>query len=216
MKLDAGAGYSDYLWQDGSEEQMMDVVHSGTYWVRLTDQSGCVNTDTVNVGSSKPPEAFLPNDTTICSGEILDLSPLQPFKTYKWSTGEYGNSIQVANAGKYSLEVVDKNGCTGNDSIRVKTKTCQTEIFFPNAFTPNKDGLNDNFKPLIVARPVSYQFTIYNRWGQLIFRTSEPNKGWDGMLGNSEQEPGAYVWKCAYQFSGGKKKVTTGTVLLLR
>jgi gliding motility-associated-like protein len=216
MKLDAGAGYSDYLWQDGSEERMMDIDHSGTYWVRLTEQSGCVNTDTVNVGSSKLPEAFLPNDTTICSGEILDLSPLQPFKTYKWSTGEYGNSIQVSNAGNYSLQVVDKNGCTGNDSIQVKTKSCPTEIFFPNAFTPNKDGLNDHFKPLIVARPVSYQFTIYNRWGQLIFRTSEPNKGWDGMLGNAEQEPGAYVWKCAYQFSGGKKKVATGTVLLLR
>ena len=216
MELDAGTGYTDYLWQDGSEKQMLDVTDSGTYWVMLTDQSGCINTDTVNVGSVKLPGAFLPPDTTICKGEILDLSSLQSFETYKWSTGEYSNSIQIGNAGNYALQVVDKNGCTGYDSIRVKTKSCPMEIFFPNAFTPNKDGLNDNFKPVIIARPVSYQFMIYNRWGQLIFKTSDPKKGWDGMFGNTEQETGAYIWKCAYQFSGGQKNVISGTVLLLR
>lgn len=216
MKLDAGTGYFNYLWQDGSEKQILEIADSGTYWVSFTDQSGCTSTDTVRVGSGKLPGAFLPPDTTICMGEFLDLRPLQSFETYRWSTGENSNSIQIENAANYTLQVVDKNGCAGNDTISVKTKSCPVKIFFPNAFTPNEDGLNDNFKPVILASPIFYQFMIYNRWGQMIFKTSDPSKGWDGSIGNIKQESGAYVWKCTYQFSGGKKNVISGTVVLLR
>ncbi len=217
MKLDAGTGYISYLWQDGSVMQTMDVADSGTYWVNVTDPNGCSDTDTVRVGSIEPlPASFLPADTTICIGDILDIRPVRPFEMYKWSTGGVGNSLQIGEAGKYSLYVVDKYGCAGNDSIQIKTKSCPMEIFFPNAFTPNKDGLNDIFKPVIIATPVIYQFKIYNRFGQLIFKTSDPGKGWDGMIGNAAQETGAYVWMCTYQFSGGKKNVVSGTVILMR
>ncbi|HXB29511.1 MAG TPA: gliding motility-associated C-terminal domain-containing protein [Puia sp.] len=217
MKLDAGTGYISYLWQDGSVIQTMDVADSGTYWVNVTDPNGCSDTDTIRVGSIEPlPASFLPADTTICIGDIVDIRPVRPFEMYKWSTGGVGNSLQIGEAGKYSLYVVDKYGCAGNDSIQIKTKSCPMEIFFPNAFTPNKDGLNDIFKPVIIATPVIYQFKIYNRFGQLIFKTSDPGKGWDGMIGNAAQETGAYVWMCTYQFSGGKKNVVSGTVILMR
>jgi gliding motility-associated-like protein len=217
LKLDAGTGYTNYLWQDGSNEQTMDVIDSGMYWVRLTDQNGCVNTDSVRIGSiKKPPALFLPPDTTICTGDILNLRPVRNFEKYKWSTGETGNSIQIEYSGNYTLQVVDIYGCAGSDSILVETKSCPKEIFFPNAFTPNKDGLNDNFKPVTIASPVIYLFKIYNRFGQLIFKTNDPGKGWDGTVGNIDQESGAYVWMCTYQFTGGKKNVASGTVLLLR
>ncbi len=217
MKLDAGTGYASYLWQDGSVGQTMDVVDSGTFWVSVTDQNGCADTDTVRVGSIEQlPESFLPADTTICIGDILDIRTARPFEIYKWSTGGVGNSLQIGEAGNYTLQVVDKYGCAGNDSIIVKTKSCPMEIFFPNAFTPNKDGLNDSFKPVIIATPVIYQFRIYNRFGQQIFKTSDPRQGWDGTVGNTAQETGAYVWMCTYQFSGGKKNVISGTVILMR
>ncbi len=217
MKLDAGTGYTSYLWQDGSVGQTMDVVDSGTFWVSVTDQNGCTDIDTVRVGSVEPlPASFLPADTTICIGDILDIRPLRPFEMYKWSTGGVGNSLQIGEAGNYTLQVVDRYGCEGKDSIMVKTKSCPMEIFFPNAFSPNKDGINDIFKPVIISTPVIYQFSIYNRFGQLIFKTSDPGEGWDGMAGNTAQETGAYVWICKYQFSGGKKNVVSGTVILIR
>jgi gliding motility-associated-like protein len=217
LKLDAGKGYMAYLWQDGSDKQSFDVIDSGTYWVRLTDASGCINTDSVKVGSVKPlPIPILPPDTIICSGEILDLKPIQSFETYRWSTGETGNSIQIRDPGKYTLQGIDKYGCVSYDTILVKSKSCPLQIFFPNAFTPNKDGRDDTFKPVTFARPVLYRFSIYNRWGQLVFESKDPGTGWDGRMGSAEQESGTYIWICTYQFEGGKKSVVKGTVLLLR
>ncbi len=217
MKLDAGTGYTNYLWQDGTDKQSIDVSDSGTYWVRLTDKNGCVNTDTTSIAAIEPlPSSFLPGDTVICTGENLLLQSVRSFVTYLWSTGETSNSIQIKEPGRYTLQVVDKYGCSGGDTLLLKTKSCPLEIFFPNAFTPNKDGRNDFFKPIVIARPILYQFSIYNRWGQLVFKSSDPKKGWDGQIGNAEQEPGAYAWICTYQFSGGRKNIARGTVLLLR
>jgi gliding motility-associated-like protein len=217
MKLDAGNGYLNYLWQDGSTGQSINVSKSGTYSVLLTDKSGCVRGDTTVIGSLKPlPVSFLPSDTTFCTGEILNLQPIRSFVSYIWNTGVSDSSIQIKNPGIYSLKVTDKFGCSGEDTIEVKSKSCPLEIFFPNAFTPNKDGRNDLFKPVIIATPVVYQFRIFNRWGQVIFETSDPGRGWDGNIGNSRQDSGVYIWICTYQFTGRKKNVAHGTVLLLR
>ncbi|HTB24242.1 MAG TPA: gliding motility-associated C-terminal domain-containing protein [Puia sp.] len=217
LKLDAGSGYTNYLWQDGTNKQSIEVVDSGTYWVRITDEEGCINTDTAIISSIEAlPFSFLPHDTVICTGENLILQPVRSYESYSWSTGETGNSIQIKDQGKYTLQVIDKYGCSGTDTIMVKTKSCPLEIFFPNAFSPNKDGLNDTYKPITIASPVVYEFRIYNRWGQLVFETSDPKKGWDGMVGNVAQETDSYVWMCTYQFSGGKKNVISGTVILMR
>jgi len=217
MKLDAGGGYTNYLWQDGSNKQSIEVADSGTYWVRLTDKEGCINTDTAVISSIEAlPYSFLPHDTLICAGENLILQPVRSYESYAWSTGETGNSIQIKDQGKYTLQVVDKYGCSGSDTALVKTKSCPIEIFFPNAFTPNKDGRNDTYKPITIANPIVYKFRIYNRWGQLVFETSDPKKGWDGMVGNAAQETGAYVWFCTYQFQGRMINSGKGSFLLLR
>jgi gliding motility-associated-like protein len=217
MKLDAGSGYTNYLWQDGSNKQSIDVADSGTYWVRLTDKEGCINTDTAVISSIEAlPFSFLPRDTVICAGENLILQPVHSYESYAWSTGETGNSIQIKDQGKYTLQVVDKYGCSGTDTILVKTKSCPIEIFFPNAFTPNKDGRNDTFRPITIANPILYEFKIYNRWGQLVFETSDPKKGWDGTIGNAAQDSGSYVWFCTYQFQGKMINSGKGSFLLLR
>jgi gliding motility-associated-like protein len=217
MKLDAGTGYSSYFWQDGTDKESIVVADSGTYWVRLTGKNGCISTDTTFIGSVKPlPFSFLPSDTVICASEFLELKPVLPYKSYLWNTGETASSIQVKDAGIYTLHVVDQYGCEGNDSIRVETKKCPLGIYFPNAFTPNNDGLNDIFKPIILGRPAVYHLIIYNRWGQKIFETSDPGQGWDGKIKNKEQESGTYIWTCTYQFETEEKNIGKGSFLLLR
>jgi gliding motility-associated-like protein len=104
----------------------------------------------------------------------------------------------------------------GTDSIRVETKKCPFGIFFPNAFTPNQDGLNDIFKPVITGRPSVYKLVIYNRWGQQVFETTDPGAGWNGRIENSEQETGTYIWTCIYQFNTQEKMIKKGSVILLR
>ncbi|HEY8733980.1 MAG TPA: gliding motility-associated C-terminal domain-containing protein, partial [Puia sp.] len=189
----------------------------GEYHVKLTSKNGCVRTDTVLIGSVKPlPSFFLPPDTVICAGEVLLLHPGPSYKSYYWSNGETGDSILVNDAGVYSLQVTDGFGCTGNDTIRVETKKCPYGIYFPNAFTPNKDGRNDVFRPVILGHPLVYHFDIYNRWGQQVFETTDPKNGWDGMLKRKDQESEAFIWVCIFQFAGEKKTVKKGSFLLLR
>ena len=104
----------------------------------------------------------------------------------------------------------------GKDSVVVKIKDCMEGFFVPSAFTPNNDGKNDIFRPLIFGNVKQYQFTIYNRWGQIVFRTKEIGKGWDGNLGGVLQDPNVFTWTCTYQLEGEGKKSEKGLVTLIR
>lgn len=92
-------------------------------------------------------------------------------------------------------------------------------INIPNAFTPNSDGLNDEFG--IVSSTIFEEFNmqIYNRWGQLIYETTDQTKKWDGTYNGSKVEIGAYIWKIAYNLKTtgpfNKKEIETGTVMLI-
>lgn len=217
LVLNAGNGYSSYQWQDGSTGQSISVSIPGIYWVRLTAPNGCISTDTTTIKDIAPlPAHFLTADTIICSDASFLLQPLQSYSSYLWSTGEINSSIQIKNQGVYTLQVVDRNGCTGRDTIRVTTKKCPYSIYFPNAFTPNKDGHNDLFKPVITGNPVIYHFSIYNRWGQRVFSTTDPKKGWDGRIAHRDQESSAYIWICVYQFGEEKENSSKGSFILIR
>jgi len=215
LVLDAGAGYSSYLWQDGSDRQTISVSTPGTYWVTVTGPVGCISTDTSTIDSIAPlPANFLPGDTVICAYASILVQALQSYSSYLWNTGETASSIQVKIPGMYTLQVVDKYGCKGEDTIRVATKDCPYGIYFPNAFTPN-NAHNDVFRPVVIGYPVVYHFSIYNRWGQRLFDTADPNKGWDGRIGGHDMDTGTYVWICTYQFPGDKNYDRKGNFTLI-
>lgn len=93
-------------------------------------------------------------------------------------------------------------------------------FFIPNAFSPNNDGDNDFFKPVSPSHE-KYQFEVFNRWGELMFSTKDPNLGWDGKFASQLAEPGVYVWRVSYHESEdeelpSKEKQIHGTVNLLR
>jgi gliding motility-associated-like protein len=69
---------------------------------------------------------------------------------------------------------------------------------------------------MVFGRLRSYQFTIFNRFGQIIFHTSDINKGWDGTISGNIQNMETYVWVCTYQFDQGKAVVKKGSVTLVR
>lgn len=88
-------------------------------------------------------------------------------------------------------------------------------IYIPNAFTPNGDGNNDRFKP-VVFNVYSYQLLIYNRWGELIFSTTDDKMEWDGDYKNSPSPQGTYIYSLIYRDYKGKEYKTRGTINLLR
>jgi gliding motility-associated-like protein len=110
-----------------------------------------------------------------------------------------------------------ENGCVSlPDSIIVIMQ--ESELIIPNAFTPNDDGLNDEFNILNPIFFPVFSFRIFNRWGQEVFATSDVLKGWDGTYDSINQEIGMYVWMIIYEKANepGKQYILRGTVTLLR
>lgn len=215
--LDAGAGFANYTWNTGSSAQTITVNDIGIYSVTITDYNGCKAADSTAITTRYPrPSGFLGTDTAVCVYWGLQLQPSSAFDHYTWNTGSTASSITVRQTGVYWLQVKDSNGCTGKDSIQVDPGDCGKGFFMPTGFTPNKDGKNDLLKPILLGDVVQYRFWIYNRWGQLIFETTDPAKGWDGLYKGQPQATGIFVWMCVYQFDGEPVKTEKGTVVLIR
>jgi gliding motility-associated-like protein len=214
--LNAG-NFSSYLWNDGSSSGSKVVRDTGSYRLIVTDAHGCSGSDSVHISSIVAlPSAFLPSDTSICAYSKINVSSRIVYQRYLWSTSSTAASITVSTPGTYWLEVEDANNCTGRDSTIISPKECMAGIYVPTAFTPNKDGRNDVFRPLLYGNVKKYVFSIYNRWGQLVFQSNELQKGWDGKLAGQEQRTDVYVWICNYQLEGEPVKLEKGSVTLIR
>lgn len=216
--LNAG-NFSTYAWNTGSTQPAIQVSHTGIYSVSVTDIHQCRGEGTINISTQiDPPAAFLPADTSICSYGKALLQPSKTYPTYNWSNGASTASITVSAAGTYWLEVKDKYHCSGRDSIVLKEKDCMLGFYIPNAFSPGHDGRNDIFRPLIFGNVLNYEFRIYNRFGQLVFSTSELKKGWDGTVNGSPaaQSTTVFVWTCRYQIENQAADFRKGSFLLIR
>jgi gliding motility-associated-like protein len=103
----------------------------------------------------------------------------------------------------------------GKDTIVINDKKCPEGIYIPSAFTPGSAG-NNTFKPLIHGSVQLYEFTVFNRYGQVVFISASPGKGWDGYYKGQRQNEGVFIWTCRYQFAGKQLYMQKGTVILLR
>ncbi len=117
--LDAGAGFSSYLWNDGSTGQTLNVTQAGTYWVQVTNAAGCSATQEINVSFYPAIELNLGNDTILCAGETLLLTAPPGMDSYLWQDGSTGQNLEVAESGEYWVNVVSATGCTASDTIEV-------------------------------------------------------------------------------------------------
>jgi gliding motility-associated-like protein len=156
------------------------------------------------------------NDTTLCITQQLLLDATYPLSTYLWQDGSVLPQYTVSQAGVYLVDVTNVCGDT-KDSISVAYENCACKFYVPSAFTPNKDGKNDVFLPKYQCLYSNYQLKIYNRWGQLIFVSTNASVGWDGGFNGQQQPAGVYVWELAYKDNlTGKDMRKNGTIVLMR
>ena len=215
--LDAGAGYVSYLWNDGSVTQTISVKTTGTYSVKVVDQNGCEGSATTNILRIQAlPTNFLFPDTAICNYGKITLELLRPYDSYLWNNGSTQPAITVNQPGTYWLTVRDNENCSATDTVYVRPKDCLSGLYVPTAFTPNGDGKNDIFRPMLFGDVERFHFAIYNRWGTLIFQTRTHGQGWDGYYANKLQDNQVYAWICTYQLAGQPQRVEKGTVLLVK
>lgn len=138
----------------------------------------------------------------------------------KWVSYENNPTYTFPDTGMYSIYLIafHENGCTDTAAALIDVMPLVT-LVMPNAFTPNNDGLNDDFKGYGFLEAVSdYKFTIWNRWGELIFETGDPDIGWNGSHNNDGQDvpAGVYVYQVEYLAPRGENKKLRGHVTLVR
>lgn len=90
------------------------------------------------------------------------------------------------------------------------------ELLIPNAFTPNNDGQNDIFKIVNISTQKLIDFKIFNRWGTVLFRTTDGRTGWDGSYKNQPQPFGVYGYVIRIAYEDGYVETYKGTVTLIR
>jgi len=125
-------------------------------------------------------------------------------------------SSMVDDAITYFVRATNSIGCYGEDAITVRVFKTGPDIFVPSAFTPNGDGHNDVMRPVLVGIKQLNFFRIYNRWGQLIFQTTENEKGWDGKIGGQDQTTNNFVYFVQAVDYTGRVITKKGTFTLIR
>lgn len=213
--LDATYGSnSRYLWNTGDSTSTYLATAAGMYAVTVTSEHGCVGVDSVLLTYHPKPVVMLGADTVVCEETPLLLTSWAiNADSIRWSDGGYGSSLSVRAGGQYVATGINKCG-TGADTINVQQIFC--EIWLPNAFTPNGDGLNDVFRVLgNIGRLQGVTLSLYNRWGEQVYTSHDPYKGWDGFYKGIPAQMGTYVYLLEYSLDGNPYK-QTGNFHLLR
>jgi gliding motility-associated-like protein len=212
-----------FRWSTGSTAPILSINTPGDYSLTIVDSLGCESSATVRVSARDSAQVALPADTTWCpSWGLLELRPDAPnARRFFWSTRELTPAILAADTGMYWVRVVDEAGCVGTDSIRLSCPPhgasidllpAAGDLFIPNAFSPNGDGLNETFQ-LLCARCVYLELSIYDRWGRLVFQSHDLKDAWDGR----HMPEGVYAYRVRYRLAGeGNDREGRGVVSVVR
>lgn len=192
LKLSAQDGFDKYAWSTGTTGKSIVIKEQGRYWVRVL-KDYCDAFDTVNV-SYLDGRLYLPEDTTLCNGEIIQLEVASiDGSEYRWQDGAGGNKYTVEKGGYYWVNATNQCGSFG-DTVWVEYEECNCKPVVPTAFSPNGDDRNDYLHPFIYCTPKSYKFMILNRWGEVVFRSQNVADKWDGSYKGVPAEVGAYFY----------------------
>ena len=211
--LNPGTSFTTYLWNDNSVSNKLKVNQPGTYWVVVTNNSGCKGKDSIALSVQQLPVVSLGKDTSLCEPNFI-LDAGSGFNAYQWQDGSTGTQLHVTDYGTYKVKVSGIRGCTNEAQITI-TNNCPTELFVPNAFTPNNDGNNEVFMP-VGLNIKTFHMDIYNRWGQKVFTTDDITKGWNGKYNNEFAQVDVYVYLATYTNLKGTEFIKTGNVTLMK
>ncbi len=204
-----------YLWSNGSTDTLTTFNTPGIHWVEISNPCG-VFTDSVAIQLAVSPIVDLGKDTILCGRFLLTLDANNEGMEYQWQPfGETTQRIYADKQIEYGVVVTNEYGCSGEDKFSIGNN-CVSQSWFPNSFSPNGDFLNETFKPVLVNFE-NYGMKIYNRWGELIFETSDFNINWDGTYQGVDCAVGVYFFSC--QFITTENNVNQnvkGTVSLIR
>ena len=218
LTLDASTQADNYIWNTGNTDSVQSVETSGIYSV-IARLGGCMSRDTTVVQVDPLPEVEIIGEDSFCEDEsIVLIAKSQNGGEPIWSNGLVGDTIIANESGEYSVLVENHCGA-GSASKTVESVTCFCEVYVPDAFTPNDDGVNEGFRLESECEFKSFSLTIHNRWGQEVFASGDVQLKWDGTYKGKPVESGTYTWVFLYEAMKNGSLVTRlnqGVIRLLR
>jgi len=187
-----------YLWNTGdTAKAIIAQPGNGHYSVIITTSAGCTYTAAKSVTVHPPPVVICAAyNLTEMSAKLVATGG----STYQWYPADGLDCAtcdkpiaNYAGSTTYCVRVTDDNGCSGNSCVELQVSS----IFIPNAFTPNEDALNETFLP-VVNEVHEYKFLIFDKWGEKLFESSDPEKGWDGFYNGKMCPQNVYVYKLTF------------------
>jgi gliding motility-associated-like protein len=180
-----------------------------TYYATQT-LSGCESKmASITIDMVKAPYFDLGPDATYCIGEEIKIGPdIDPLNQYTWMDSLHVTPRVISDEDTNSFVLHAQNFCGSHiDSLKITWDECLCYFYYPNSFTPNGDIHNEVFKPVYDCRLEEYDMRIFNRWGELIFESRNPDNGWTGQYKNKPAEQGVYIVQVNYAALSGTKKI---------
>ncbi|MEA3495239.1 MAG: gliding motility-associated C-terminal domain-containing protein [Bacteroidota bacterium] len=215
INLTAKADNVSYNWSTGSYQKSITITQSGVYTLKISDNK-CYETDSTEVIMYENPKPDLGPDLNFCpkKGETILLDGGNFVKWLWIPSNSTDRKIYLSQPDTYYLFVENVYGCKNSDTIII-LENCKNDIYIPNAFSPNGDGINDTFD--IGAEGINEkQIKIYNRWGERIFESKDKFKGWDGTFKGNNCKIDVYYYYITVQRKEEEAKIYSGTVTLVR
>lgn len=208
--------YYTGLWSTGETDNSILVDQPGTYTIRVT-QGPCVAQDSVIVTMLQLPYVSILEHERYCDGESYELQAVaENSDYYSWSTGDSTASILVTES--MEVLVVVGNACgTSMGSAKVNFEDCSAFIYMPTSFTPNGDGINDEFWP-VVSNVISFELSVYDRWGRTVFESNSIDNPWLGNTSDGRYfvPNGQYNYRLICTTEGGNAIERSGYITVIR
>lgn len=192
------------------------VKQAGTYYTTLHTAGGCDSIIYYKIKVLKSASHLMATQDTCLNGaSVIQLHATDGYDTYWWNNIPSDQPVySVQSPGNYTVKV--ENMCGSKTDTVVVYDHCDFPIYFPTAFTPNGDFLNDVLKVPDLNKNKLLRLSIFNRWGQIVFSTNNPRIGWDGTMKGIPQPVGVYIYYLEMEGLSGKRLSQRGTVVLIR
>ncbi len=195
-------GASGYLWTPTNQTSPTIDALPGIYSVEVSYQI-CTISDEISI-IVKPFELDLDQDRTLCFEDGIFLAhSLYNIDSIIWQDGRNASWYEQLNYTSLDDSILisaTAYGCDVKyDTVLFILEDCNCQVYVPNSFTPNGDQINETFKVYYECPVVQFEFLIFNRWGELIFQSTDPDFVWTGELDSGERvQDGTYSWTMRY------------------
>jgi gliding motility-associated-like protein len=202
---------ASYLWSTGDDDITIVALPANLYMLSI-NKEGCFYQDSIYIQELLNPKPTVSGDLIACKNLEIDATAIaSDASIYDWGNLKSDSKlVTITNPGIYQLDVTYINGCKNSIDFEIK-ESCPFVYYAPNTFTPDGDGLNDNFC-VQISGYTNYKCLVYNRNGQLVFNSDSPDNCWNG-IGCTQ---GIYRYSIRINDVNGRSHQKNGIVQLLK